>query len=90
MKFEWDPRKAKLNRSKHRVTFSEAATVFGDPQAVTYPDPEHSEAEDRYVTFGYSQEVRLLVVAHTDREERTRIISARSASANERRIYEEG
>lgn len=89
MEFEWDARKAARNRSKHGVTFHEAATVFGDPLALTLPDPDHSEKEDRFITFGYSQEQRLLVVAHTDREERTRIISARKATSSERDIYEE-
>lgn len=89
MEFEWDVLKADRNRSRHGVTFHEAATVFGDPLALTVLDPDHSREENRHITFGYSQERRLLVVAHTDREERTRIISARKVTSSERRIYEE-
>lgn len=89
MEFEWDPDKAVRNQSKHRVAFTEAATVFGDPLAVTFFDPGHSDDEDRYLTFGYSTEGRLLVVSHTDREDRNRI-SARVATRLERKIYEEG
>ena len=90
MQFEWDPDKAVRNLSKHRVAFTEAATVFGDPLAVTFFDPGHSDDEDRYLTFGYSTEGRLLVVSHTDRGDRNRIISARVATRRERKIYEEG
>ena len=64
--------------------------MFGDPLALTFYDPDHSEEEDRYLTFGHSIEGRLLVVSHTDREDRTRIISARVATRRERNIYEEG
>ena len=90
MEFEWDPDKAARNLTKHRVAFAEAATVFGDPLAITFVDPGHSDDEDRYLTFGYSAEGRLLVVSHTDRGNRNRIISARVATRLERRIYEEG
>lgn len=90
MEFEWDPEKAARNLSKHGVEFSEAASVFGDPMAVTFHDPDHSDDEDRYLTFGFSNLGRILVVSHTDREERTRIISARIASRRERGIYEQG
>jgi uncharacterized DUF497 family protein len=90
MEFEWDPEKAARNLARHGVSFQEAATVFGDPLAVTYFDPDHSEEEDRFLTFGHSSEGRLLVVSHTDREERTRIISARRVTPSERRTYEEG
>jgi uncharacterized DUF497 family protein len=90
MEFEWDPDKAKRNLAKHHVAFADAATVFGDPLAITFYDPAHSDDEDRYLTFGYSTEGRLLVVSHTDRESRTRIISARVATRRERSIYEEG
>jgi len=71
-------------------SLTEAATVFGDPLAVTFFDPGHSDDEDRYLTFGYSTEGRLLVVSHTDRGDRNRIISARVATRRERKIYEEG
>jgi uncharacterized DUF497 family protein len=89
MEIEWDPDKAVRNLAKHGVSFQEAATVFGDPLAVTYFDPDHSTEEDRYLTFGSSVEGKLLVVSHTDREDRTRIISARRATRNERKAYEE-
>jgi uncharacterized protein len=90
MEFEWDPRKAKTNQIKHQVTFPEAASVFGDPMAVTFADPDHSENESRYVTFGLSHLKRLLVVSHMERNDRTRIISARLMTHKERKIYEEG
>ena len=57
---------------------------------MTYPDPDHSEDEDRFLTFGHSAEGNLLIVSHTDREDRTRIISARRATRKERKIYEQG
>ena len=91
MSFEWEPAKAAENIRKHwGVTFEEASTVFDDPFAVTMPDPEHSEGEERYLKLGYSTRQRLLVVSYTERQERTRIISARQATRTERRIYEEG
>jgi uncharacterized protein len=89
IEFEWDPEKAARNSDKHGVSFHEAATVFGDPLALTYFDPDHSEDEDRFLTFGHSQQGRLLVVSHTDRGDRTRIISARQATRRERKQYEE-
>jgi uncharacterized DUF497 family protein len=90
MEFEWDPKKASANEQKHNVSFQEAATVFGDPLAITFADPDHSVKEQRYVTFGLSRYNRLLVVSHTDRRGRIRIISARLMTRKERRIYEEG
>jgi uncharacterized DUF497 family protein len=90
MDFEWDAAKAERNLDKHDVSFKEAATVFGDPLAVTYADPDHSDDEDRYLTFGQSSDGRFLVVSHTDREDRTRIISARKMSRKERKQHEEG
>ncbi len=89
MEFEWDPDKAARNLTKHGVSFRDAATVFGDPLAITYFDPDHSEDEDRFLTFGHSSAGRLLVVSHTDREDRTRIISARRVTGKERKSYEE-
>lgn len=88
--FEWEPAKADANRRKHGVSFEEAVSVFGDPFALTLHDPDHSEAEDRFVTLGRSIADRLLVVVHTDREDVIRIISARKAIRSERRQYEEG
>ena len=90
MKIEWDPKKAKLNLRKHRVSFEEAATALSDPMAATGADPDHSTTEERYVTFGVSERGRLLAVAHIDNEETIRIISARIASKGERELYEEG
>lgn len=90
MEFEWDPKKAAGNTRKHDVTFHEAATVFGDPLAITFTDPDHSVGEVRYLTFGLSRFDRLLVVSHTDHRDRIRIISARLMTRQERRIYGEG
>jgi uncharacterized DUF497 family protein len=87
--FEWDPGKARGNRRKHRISFLEAATVFGDALAETYPDPDHSISEQRYITVGMSSAGRVLMVAHADRGESIRIISARKATAREREHYEE-
>jgi uncharacterized DUF497 family protein len=90
MRFEWDSHKARRNLHKHGVSFDEASSVFHDSLAVTGADPDHSEDETRLVTFGMSSENRLLVVAHIERGDATRIISARIATKRERRIYEEG
>jgi hypothetical protein len=90
MRFEWDPRKAAANLKKHGVTFQEAATVFGDPLAITFQDPDHSEEEERQMTFGLSQQKRLIVVSHTQRKDQMRIITARLMDRKERVIYEEG
>ena len=87
MHFEWDSAKAAKNLRKHRVSFEEA--VFHDRLAVTGADPDHSEGEERLVTFGMSSAGQLLVVSHTERAEAIRIISARIATQPERRIYEE-
>lgn len=89
MNFEWDPAKARRNRRKHRVTFEEAVTVFGDRLALTYSDPDHSNFELRFITIGVSRAGRVLVIAHVDRGENFRIISAREATSRERNDYEE-
>jgi uncharacterized protein len=89
MEFEWDERKAAANLKKHGVSFHEAGTIFGDPVAITFDDPDHSGAEQRFLTFGLSQSDRLPVVAHTDRARKTRIISARLMTKHERKVYEE-
>ena len=89
MQFEWDPEKAAENERKHGVSFDEAATAFGDPLSLTIPDPDHSEQEDRFILLGESFRARLIVVVHTDRGDRIRLISARLATRNERRSYEE-
>ena len=89
MDFEWDPRKAEINLRKHGVSFTEAGTVFGDELAITVPDPDHSKSEDRYITIGWSDLRRLLMVSHTDRNDRIRIISARELTKAEQKTYEE-
>lgn len=89
MIYEWDPEKAKTNRRKHRVSFEEAATVFLDALAITYPDPAHSEEESREITIGYSAKLRVIFLAHMNRGARIRIITARKATAKERKQYEE-
>lgn len=88
MEFEWDEKKSDINRKKHGVSFHEAATIFGDPLAITFSDPDHSIGEHRFLTFGYSILNNLLVVVHTERQGKTRIISARRATKHERTIYE--
>jgi hypothetical protein len=90
MEFEWNPNKAALNLEKHGVSFHEATTVFNDPLSATFPDPDHSIRESRYIIIGMSGFGQLLVVAHTDRGEKVRIITARKATRQERRFYEEG
>jgi len=89
LSFEWDENKARSNPAKHGVSFGDATTVFGDPLSLTIPDPEHSQAEDRFIIVGHSHRRELLVVVHTDRGDNIRIISARRASRRERRTYEE-
>ncbi|MFZ2652696.1 MAG: BrnT family toxin [Burkholderiaceae bacterium] len=90
MECEWDPAKAAANLRKHGVSFEEAATALADELSITGADPDHSRGESRFVTFGVSTRGRLLVVAHTERGDRLRIISARPAKKHERLIYEEG
>jgi hypothetical protein len=89
LRFEWDSRKARTNLAKHGVAFEEASTIFGDPLSLTIPDPEHSLAEQRYITLGKAFNGKLLVVVHTDRGDNIRIVSARRASRRERIFYEE-
>lgn len=88
-KFEWNPEKAKLNFQKHQVDFEEASTIFDDPQLITFLDDEHSIDEERYITIGLSNKNRLLMVAHTERKNDIRIISARKAVKNEEKFYSE-
>ncbi len=89
MHFEWDLEKAAANLRKHGVSFAEAATLFGDPLSRTFPDPDHSLDEQRFLTVGMSEGRRLLVVAHIEHGDSIRIISARPATRRERRWYEE-
>jgi len=87
--FEWDIKKAESNLKKHGVSFDESSTVFGDPLALLMPDPDHSIGEMRYVLLGMSNKQRLLVIAFAERPPKTRLISARRATRQERRRYEE-
>ena len=89
MEFEWDQEKDQQNQAKHGVSFQEVSTVFGDPFALTIDDPDHSVGENQFLTTGYSDLQRLIIVAHTDRDERIRIINAREVTATERHVYEE-
>ncbi len=88
MDFSWNLDKAAHNSRKHGVSFLEAGTVFDDPLAVTYEDPDHSGEEDQFITYGFSNRNRLLVVSHTPRLGQTRIISARQVTRHERSLYE--
>jgi uncharacterized DUF497 family protein len=88
MQFEWDREKASANFKTHRVSFDEAATIFYDPLAATFEDRDHSTREHRFLTIGCSSKGRLLVVSHTERSNALRIISARRASAKERKRHE--
>ena len=88
MTYEWDPAKAAANLKKHGVSFEEAASIFLDALALTFWDPDHSEEEEREITIGRSAEQRILFVAHTAREDRIRIISARKATRKERKNYD--
>ena len=89
--FEWDARKAAVNRAKHGVSFEEAGTVFGDPNGLDGPDLRHSARESRFLRLGRAATGRMLVVAYTvrrsDNDESVRIISARRASRKERAVY---
>ncbi len=93
--FEWDAKKAKTNLKKHGVGFEEARTVFNDPELLTIHDEEHSEDEDRFISVGFSAQLRLLLVVHTEITEMpdtviVRIISCRKATETERNAYERG
>lgn len=87
--FDWDARKAAANLQKHGVTFQEGSSVFGDARALRIPDLDHSHDELRYLLLGHSDRDRLLVVSSVERGPRTRLISARRATRNERTTYEE-
>ncbi|HET6852999.1 MAG TPA: BrnT family toxin [Pyrinomonadaceae bacterium] len=89
MRFEWDEKKAARNLVKHGVSFEEAVTVFSDPLSNTFPDPDHSHYEHRFIIIGAAESGKILVVAHTDDESSVRIISAREATSGERKCYEE-
>lgn len=87
--FEWDVDKALLNLKKHRVSFDEAKTVFGDPFAVTINDPLHSVGELRFIDIGRSRDGKILVVSYTQRSQKIRLINGRKATKTERKMYEE-
>jgi uncharacterized protein len=90
LSFEWDDGKATENLKKHGVSFAEASTVFADPLSRTIPDPLHSDVEDRFIVLGESASAHTLVVVHTHRGGKVRIISARKATPRERKDYERG
>ncbi len=87
--FEWDTDKAKKNKIVHGVAFDEASTSFKDTLSLTIYDPLHSEEEERLILIGNSCKNRLLVIVHTERGDKIRIISARKATKKERKQYEE-
>lgn len=89
MEFEWDSKKAKFNLKKHAVSFEEASSVFADPLAAVYEDPDHSVYENRFLMIGTSIEGQLLHIAFADDGERIRIISARTLTKLEKKLYEE-
>lgn len=86
--FEWDQAKAKVNLAKHGVSFEQATSAFYDPLSLTIADPMHSVGESRFILIGVSDAGRTLVVAHSDRGQAIRIISARPASRKEKNFYE--
>ena len=88
--FEWDEVKAKANLKKHKVSFEEGKSIFNDAFLFTFPDDEHSENEERYVNVGLSANGRILVLTHTERQGKIRIVSCRKATPRERSFYEEG
>ena len=88
MLFEWDEEKANLNWRKHKIDFNDAAKVFADENRVEWLDEYHSDDEDRYITVGKVNEI--LFVVYTEREDVTRLISARRANKQERRKYYAG
>ena len=92
--FEWDEEKAKSNLQKHKVSFEEAETVFDDQFLITFHDEFHSIEEERFISIGYSNINRILLVVHTEHSETdeeiiVRIISCRKATTLEREIYEQ-
>ena len=90
MKCEWDEDKASSNRRKHGVGFEEASTVFDDPLAAIFDDERHSIGEHREIIIGRSDQSQLLLVCFTERHGKVRIFSARPATRQEQRDYEEG
>ena len=90
MKFEWDENKNKINHRNHKIWFEEAQTIWADIHSSEFFDPEHSEMEDRFIRIGISNKMKILIIVFCQRDETLiRIISARKATKNESRIYEE-
>lgn len=90
LSFEWDEDKAKANLKKHRVGFDEATTVFTDPSSITIHDHDHSAEEQRFIDIESSEKDRVLVVVYTERGSTIRLVSCRTATPSERKLYEEG
>ena len=90
MNFEWDNNKAIVNLKKHGVSFQEGTTVFGDPLAITFNDPDHSIGEHRLLTFGSTSTGKLIIVSNIETSFSNRIISVRLMTKQEKKIYEEG
>lgn len=88
LSFEWNEIKALENLKNHKIAFEEAKTVFNDPLLLTFPDMEHSDDEHRSISIGISSHIRILLVVHTDRRNKVRIISSRKATAKEKKLYE--
>lgn len=88
--FEWDEAKANINFKKHNVSFEEGKTIFNDPFLFTFPDDKHSSEEERFLDIGLSANGRVLILTHTERHGKIRIINCRRATPHERSFYEEG
>ena len=87
--FEWNPKKAERDFRKHEIGFEETCSIFDDLLFITVLDEEHTKDEERYITIGLSNKHRLFLVAHTDRNNCIRIISARKATKNEEKFYQD-
>lgn len=90
MKFEWDETKHQINIKKHGLTFPEASTAFGDPMALDFDDPEHSEGEYRLLLLALTATSRHVVISYTWDQDTIRLISARDMTKREQKIYQEG
>ena len=89
LQFEWDDKKANINKRKHCISFEEATTAFADELSITIDDPIYSQDEDRLILIGQSKFMKTLVVIHVAKKESIRIISARKATKKEQKFYEE-
>ncbi len=88
--FEWDEIKATLNFKKHKISFEEGKTIFNDPFLFTFSDDKHSAYEERFINIGFSAQGRVLILTHTERKGKIRVISCRRATPRERSFYEKG